>query len=233
MRQLLVLLLSVGLTGACSRAPERSAEEPAPAGSAASADPGRPLPSPFPDVVARVNGRPIGLMQIVPVAREELLQLPQDERDARRPEALRRALERYIDRDLLLQEALDRGVEADSRAVDWAFDQARREYPDEAAWTEELVERGLDPQSFKSEVRVQHTVSALVEQEAGGLEVSDEEVRAAFESQRRASGEGAELPAFETVREPIRDLLRRRKREQAAEALVRKLRARARIEIFI
>ncbi|HEY6547545.1 MAG TPA: hypothetical protein VI589_06555, partial [Vicinamibacteria bacterium] len=46
------------LTAACSRGPSPS--------EGASADPGRPLPSPLPDVVARVNGQAVSLKDILP-----------------------------------------------------------------------------------------------------------------------------------------------------------------------
>lgn len=125
----------------------------------------RPLPSPVPDVVARVNGRPVRVHQILALAKAELDRMSVAERDARKPEALRRALEKYVDRELLLQEALARGVEADSRAVEWAFDQMRRERRDEQAWAEFLAGQGLDERALRGELRAQLTVEALLDGE--------------------------------------------------------------------
>jgi hypothetical protein len=163
MRSLLaaVVLLAV-LPSACSR--------PAggPAGAASpgpSADLGRPLPSPLPDVVARVNGQPIGIRQILPLAKVELDTVSVADRDRLKPEVLRRALQKYVDRELLLQEALARGVKVDSREVDWAYDQMRREHSDEASWAAFLAGQGLDLPSFRAELRAQHLVAALLEQE--------------------------------------------------------------------
>jgi hypothetical protein len=234
---LLVLLL-----GACSRSENGSGPTPTPGASLAASpgavsatpDPARPLPSPVPDVVARVNGEPIRLVQILPLAREELVHVSVKDRDARRPAVLRHALERYIDRELLLQEALAQGVKADTRAVDWAYDQARREQPDDEAWAEYLADRGLDPQSFKEELRIQHTVSALLERVGNGFPVSDEEARAAYEKDPASFGVvGAHPPAFERVRDEVRTVLRVRKREKVADALIALLLARARIETFL
>ena len=164
------------LLAACSGAPARS---PSPA----NADPGRPLPSPVPEVVARVNGQPIRIGQILPIAKSELDRVSVADRDRKKPEVLRRALEQYVDRELLLQEALARGIQADSRQVDWAYDQMRREHADEQAWEEFLAEQGMDAQSFKAELRAQHTVAALVEQEMRAFPVPD---AAAREGQRKA-----------------------------------------------
>jgi peptidyl-prolyl cis-trans isomerase C len=222
------------VVGACSRPERGSGPTPASGSASATPDPARPLPSPVPDVVARVNGQPIRLAQILPLAREELNHVSVKDRDARRPAVLRHALERYIDRELLLQEALTQGVQADTRAVDWAYDQARREHPDDEAWAEYLADRGLDPQSLREELRVQHTVSTFLEQVGNGFPVSDEEARAAYEKDPASFGvAGAHPPDFERDRDKVRTVLRVREREKVADALIARLRARARIETFL
>ncbi len=160
------VLLLVLLPVACSRGPAK-----APSPSPAAAD--RPLPSPVPDVVARVNGQPIRIHQILPMAKAELDRVSVADRERKKPEVLRHALQQYVDRELLVQEALARGVEADSRQVDWAYDQMRREHADEAAWEEFLAGQGMDPQSFRAELRAQHTVAALLDQEVREAEKGD------------------------------------------------------------
>jgi hypothetical protein len=177
---------------------------PAASGSDAALDPARPLPSPLPDVVARVNGQPIRIYQILPMAKAELDRVSVAQRDEKGPEIVRRALQKYIDRELLLQEALARGIEADSAAVEWDYDQLRREHPDEGAWRDFLAKQGMDPQSFRAELRAQHTVVALVEQEVN-----------------KALAGGTD-PA-----------VRRQKQAEVEQALVARLRAKARIELFL
>jgi hypothetical protein len=157
-----------------------------------------------PDVVARVNGQPIRIHQILPMAKAELDRVSIPQRDQKKPEVLRHALQQYVDRELLLQEALGRGIEADARAVDWAYDQLRREHADDGAWTEFLAEQGMDPQSFRAELRSQHTVAALIDQEL-----------------RQALGGEADEAA------------RQRKQAEVSQALLARLRAKARIELFL
>jgi hypothetical protein len=168
-----------------------------PSGSASPArtDLGRPLPSPLPDIVARVNGQPIGIRQVLPLAKVELDKVSVADRDRMKPEVVRRALQKYVDRELLLQEALARGVQVDSRAVDWAYDQMRREHADEAAWVEFLADQGMDLQSVRAELRAKHLVEALLERE-------------------RQASPGADAGSVEG-------------------ALVARLRASARIELFL
>jgi peptidyl-prolyl cis-trans isomerase C len=198
-RVLLPAAILAALAG-CSR----PAGGPAASPSAAALDPARPLPSPVPDVVARVNGEPIRLHQVLPMAKAELDRVPAAQRDEKKPELVRRALQQYIDRELLLQEALARGIEADTAAVEWDYDQLRGEHPDESAWRDFLAKQGMDPQSLRAELRARHTVIALVEQEL----------------KQAAAGEAD--PA-----------VRPQNQAEVERALVARLRAEARIELFL
>jgi predicted transcriptional regulator len=207
--------------------------EEGPAVATGELDPGRPLPSPLPDVVGRVNGQPIRLAQILPMARRVMVDIPADERDSSRPLALRRGLERYIDREVLFQEARARGLDADQKVLDWAYDQARREHVDEEAWKETLAEQGLDPQSYRVELRIQHTVNALLEAEAG-LPVGEDEVHRAFDENPSAfAPPGQPPPSFEDVRDDVTAIVTQRRIENTSRELVEDLRARARIETFL
>jgi len=177
-------LLALALA-ACSRPGAAPSASPSPP-LAAEADPGRPLPSPVPEIVARVNGEPVRIQQILPLAKAELDRVSVAERDRRKPEVIRKALAQYVDRELLLQEALARGVAAESRAVDGDYDQMRREHPDEEAWSAFLAGQGMDPQSFRLELRARHVVDALVGQEAARRSVEPDEARKALLAELRA-----------------------------------------------
>jgi len=180
-RTLALLVLPLA---ACSRPAAGPSTSPSPP--LAAEDPGRPLPSPVPEIVARVNGQSIHLQQILPLAKAELARVSLPEREKKKPEALRSALRQYVDRELLLQEALARGVQPDAREVEWAYDQMRREHADDKAWSEFLAKQGLDPQSLRTELRTQHTVAALLQQDAAGGKGGQEEVRAALLARLRA-----------------------------------------------
>jgi hypothetical protein len=145
-----------------------AAPGPAPAQKASAgespAGPDAPLPSPLPEIVARLDGDPIYLRQIAPLARTKLERAKDPVKE--KPALLREALREYLDRELLLREAMARGVHADTRRVQQIYDSARAEHPDEERWTTSLLGRGFDPQSFKVEIRVQQTVGALLARES-------------------------------------------------------------------
>ncbi len=198
-RTLAPVLVVLALAG-CSR----RAGAPAASASDAALDPARPLPSPLPQVVARVNGEPIRIYQILPMAKAELDRVSVAQRDKKEPEVVRHALQQYIDRELLLQEALARGIQADSADVDWNYDQLRREHPDDSAWRDFLAQQGMDQQSFRAELRAQRTVAAMLDQEL-----------------EKALGGQAD------------EAVRRQKQAEVQQALVARLRAKARIELFL
>jgi hypothetical protein len=226
--------LSIAALVACS-APETapvSAVSPSP--SATPDDPTRPLPDPLPDVLARVNGEAIRLAQVVPLARAELREVLPGQRNEMTPSVLRRVLQQYIDQELLLQEALARGVQADTRTVEREYDQARKEHPDEEEWTEFLGRLGFDPQSFRGALRIRHTVAGLIEKEANVGPVGDDEARELYEADPTLfAPPGAPPPPFEAVRDEARERVRRQKQELFAAEFVAELRARAEVETFI
>jgi peptidyl-prolyl cis-trans isomerase C len=123
----------------------------------------KPLPSPIPDPVAVVNGQPITLRKVALAARQGAG--PDGIGDEERPRRLRDAMYKLITRELLFQEATARGVVPDERAIEQAYNEARLPFRDDAAWAQALSEQGFDPQAFRQELRVQHTVGALLAQE--------------------------------------------------------------------
>jgi peptidyl-prolyl cis-trans isomerase C len=141
-----------------------------------STDPARPLPSPLPDVVARVNGQPIHLKSILPLTKSELERIKDEEKMDALPRVLRGSLELYIGRELMLQEAIRRGLQADDASVEQAYNQVRIKYPDEKDWVENLRGQGFDPTSFRVELRIQAALARLgAEEAAKASAVTDEE----------------------------------------------------------
>jgi hypothetical protein len=159
------VLLAIPLLAGCP--PPGPLPSPSPSATALPSTPSAdaPLPTPLPEVVARLDGEPIYLIQIVPMTRAKLDRVIDP--DKMKPALMRAALREYIDRELLLKEALARGVQADTRAVQRLYDEARADSPDEAKWKEDLFQKGFDPQSFRNEIRVTQTVALFLARQSG------------------------------------------------------------------
>lgn len=232
-------LLLGALAAGCSREAAPPPPSPTPAPSATPADLMRPLPSPLPAVAGRVNGEDIPIRNVA-IMVEESIQLGRLE-EKRRNELYRLALDQLIRRELLLQEAGARGVKADDLQVQRAYDGMRGQHKDEAAWNEFLRRRGLDDNALRAELRVRHTVQALLEREARErpLSATDEEARALYDATGASQFGGAGgaspgvKPPFEQVKEQARQEVVRRKHLEAAERYVESLKARAKIEKFL
>jgi parvulin-like peptidyl-prolyl isomerase len=165
-------LVAWAATTACGRGQGSGAAPATPA----SASPSHSLPDPLPDVAARVNGEPVPMRNVRVVA--ELSLHNHSYPPERRAEAYHDALDRFISRELLLQEAVAQGLNADQKRLEAAEDKIHAAYPDDKDWLAFLGQQGFNPQSFKTELRAQYTVNALLERRAWVSErqISDEDV---------------------------------------------------------
>lgn len=181
-RKTLACLALHALVAACSRKP---AQDP---GAQAQASPSplpfeidtkTPLADPLPMVAARVNGHNIPTSQVVGVAETAL----RDGVVKDKLTAYRQTLNQLVIRELLLEEAVRRGLAADDAAVERAYDEARVAYKDDAEWKELLKKQGFTPEAFREELRAKQTVSRLLSQEAQKMpEPSEAELRAYYEA---------------------------------------------------
>ena len=188
-----------------------------------------PLADPLPRVAGRVNGHEIPTSQVVAAAEAALRQGAVKEKIL----AYRQSLNQYVVRELLLEEALQRGIAPGAADVERAYDEARVAYRDEERWSEELKKQGLTPQGFREELRAKQTVSLLLSQEAEKVQAPSEvELREVY-SKLPAPQAQKEKPPFEAVQERLREQVWQAKRQEHVQALVNRLRSRARIETFL
>ena len=195
-RAVLVLMVAAPLAG-CSG--ERDAAKPGPASAAPpaaspaaarSADPGAPpeidkktpLPNPLPEVAGSVNGHPIPLRLVRLLA--EQMAPPRKPAGAPDPFAYRQALQQAIIREVLFQEAVNRKIQADDAAIEAAYNEARVRYKDDKDWAALLAGQGMDPQSYRAELRVNHTIQKLLTQVADktDAQVTEQEARAFYDT---------------------------------------------------
>jgi peptidyl-prolyl cis-trans isomerase C len=187
-----------------------------------------PLPSPLPEIAARVNGQTISLSTVRLFVNQSVP--PGNAPGAPEPGAYRQALQQAIVRELLFQEAVKRNLAADDARVEQAYNQARVRFKDDKAWATLLAGQGMDPQSFRAELRVQHTIQTLLRQVAdeGHAQATDQEAMAFYESHPAVFDTGERVRAShilvrvpEGTPGPRKEDLRKK-----AEALLGRVRAR-------
>jgi peptidyl-prolyl cis-trans isomerase C len=163
MRRKSLVLLALALLGCARR------ESPAPAAQASPTKPKpfevdttTPLKEPLPMVAAKVNGRDIPTTQVVVAAEGALRSGVMTDKVA----AYRHTLNQLVVRELLLAEALRRGLTADTAAVERAYNEARVAYKDDADWAAALKREAVTPQAFREELRAKQVVNLLLSKEA-------------------------------------------------------------------
>jgi len=217
------LLLAACLAAGCAaEAPQTAPVELGPDGLPV-IDEVTPLPDPLPAVAARVNGEEIQMRNVVIIAEARLRRQEMTDRIV----AYRRALQEVIARELLLQEALARRIQPDPARLQQVYDQTRAGYRDDASWAEFLGQEGLDEELFRKELRVQHTVNALIDQVAGqdAIAISDEEARAFYDENPELFETGEKLRARHVLVRVPPDA----KAQQAVDGEVRAQQARRRV----
>lgn len=162
---------------------------PAAASPVPSAEPGAPpeidrvtpLPKPLPEVAARVNGQPIPLRTVRLIVEQSGRGRGAAAED---PYTYRQALQQAIVRELLFQEAVRRKIAADDAQVEQTYNEARVRFKDDKAWEAMLKGQGWDPQTFRNELRVHHTIQALLAKvaEEAQIQATDQEAQAFYDS---------------------------------------------------
>jgi parvulin-like peptidyl-prolyl isomerase len=173
--------VSAAACGGHGAAPGGGAHPLASPGAAQEIDRTTPLPDPLPAVAAQVNGQAIPT-PFVSVLANQLLK--NDDDVEHRNYAYRRALQQLIDRELLVEEALARGLSADNERVQQIYNESRLHYKNEDAWAAYLANEGLTRDALRTQIRAQLTAQALVEQETSRVpaDVSDAEAKAFYDA---------------------------------------------------
>jgi hypothetical protein len=124
-----------------------------------------PSPSPCPDVVARVDGRPITLRAIRLIAELKL----RSAAGLVREDAYHDATNTRIRRELLAFEAARQGLSAEPSRVQDAEKIAREGFADEKAWLAFLSHQGLDADAYREEAWAEGRADSLMACEIDGV----------------------------------------------------------------
>jgi len=97
-------------------------------------------------------------------------------------EARKMVLESLIDRELLYQMSVKKGIVVDDAQVNEQFDRIKKQYPNEQAFKESLAEDNITEDIVKSKIKRNLAVQEFVTKEFGGnLNVSEAESKAFYD----------------------------------------------------
>jgi peptidyl-prolyl cis-trans isomerase C len=170
--KLVLCVLAVGVSAAaCKKAPAAQAAAQNPSGSATAAAPGqpaapaKPVPAQLPDVVARVNGEDVKKDDFERAVKMIEARAGQPIPAERRDEVLRGALDQLVVYKLLSQECKTRGINATDADIDTKVGELKKQFPNDAAFTQALQQRGMTLASLRNDARNDLNVNKLMDTE--------------------------------------------------------------------
>jgi peptidyl-prolyl cis-trans isomerase C len=165
-------------------APGAAASQP-PAGAAtapAPPQPPKPMPAQLPAVLARVNGEAIERWEfdnaVKRIEARAGAPVPADRRD----EILRGILDQLVSYHLLAQESRARKLAVGDQEVDARVADIRKNFPDEAAFTQAMATQGLTVDHLRTQTRTTLEVQKVIDAEVSSkVAVQDADVSAFYQ----------------------------------------------------
>lgn len=232
--------------GESQTAEEGQASEGAEGGQSAEGGETPEMPEPdledVPDVVAEINGEEItkGEFEQVYTGQFQQASMMQEMtgEEVNEDELKQQIADGLVSERLLIQEAENRDISASEEDVDAMISEITEAngMESEEDFFAAMEESGMSEDEIRAELEKQVKVEALIAEEAGDIEPTDEELQEVYdeqiaqreEAQSEGEGEGegeeTEPPAFEDVKPQIEEQLVREKEAEAAQGLAEELR---------
>lgn len=228
--------------GESQTAEEGQASEGAEDGQSAEGGETPEMPEPdledVPDVVAEINGEEItkGEFEQVYTGQFQQASMMQEMtgEEVNEDELKQQIADGLVSERLLTQEAENRDISASEEDVDAMISEITEAngMESEEDFFAAMEESGMSEDEIRAELEKQVKVEALIAEEAGDIEPTDEELQEVYdeqiaqreEAQSEGEGEETEPPAFEDVKPQIEEQLVREKEAEAAQGLAEELR---------
>jgi hypothetical protein len=195
----------------------------------------------IPEVVAEVNGEEISRDEFDKAyeAQQEQMQAQQQEGQPQPDEEQLReqVVQGLVTQELVLQEVERRGIEPSEEQVEQTLSELAQQngLPSADAFRSALEEQGMDSEEIDTQLERQTAYDLLVEDEAGDVSATDQEVRALyqqFKQQQAGAGDQAQqVPPLKKIRGEVEAQVESQKESQAAQALIEQLREDADITV--
>ena len=185
MKKHITAILGLLFVAACSKAPAQSTTATAATTTPAQAPaqpappaPPKPVPAQLPEVLARVNGKPIARAEFEAVVKQlEAAQgqpVPAEQRD----EVYRGVLDRLVLQQVLLQEVQTRKLDVPATDVDARVGELQQRFPSPEEFGKALSQRGMTLEKLKADLRNDLAINKMIETEVTPkLAVTDQDVK--------------------------------------------------------
>lgn len=198
-----------------------------------------------PDVVAEVNGEEINKDEFEQVYTGQFQQASMMQEmtgeEVNQDEMKTQIADGMVSERLLIQEADNRDLSASEEDVDSMISEIveANGMESEDEFFTAMEESGMSEDEIRAELEKQVKVEALIAEETGDIEPTDEELESVYdeqiaareEAQSEGEGEETEPPAFEDVKPQIEEQLISEKQAEAAQGLAEELREDADVTI--
>jgi len=135
------------------------------------------MPAQLPDVLARVNGEPVERWEFDNAVKRLEARAGGPIPPERRDEILRGVLDQLVAYHLLAQEARARTLRAADQDVDARVAEIRKNFPDEAAFTQAMAAQGLTVEHLRAQTRANLEVQKVIDAEVSAkVSVQDADV---------------------------------------------------------
>lgn len=139
------------------------------------------------------------------------------------------AMSVLVGNKVILQDAEEKGYEADETKVEERLEELKGQFETEEAMDKALAETGFTLDDMEGQLREQLVYEQYIAEEIQAGEVTDEEVTTAYDGFVESSEE--EAPAFEEMEPTIRKSLEEQKTQEAVFTRIEELKEKAAIEV--
>lgn len=196
----------------------------------------------IPDVVAKINDKEITKEEFELTYEQQFQQAVMQSQltgqEVNQDELKEQIVEMMVGQQLLIQEADKRISEAPEEDVNKTLDilLEQAQVDDEEKLFAMFEDQGMDKDVVMKEIEQQVKVEHLITNESGDIEPTEEELKESYESlkmQHAQMDSEEEPPAFDDVKEALKDQLKGQKEIETAETLIEKLREDAEIKVYL
>ncbi|SDH52017.1 SurA N-terminal domain-containing protein [Alteribacillus bidgolensis] len=188
----------------------------------------------IPDVVAEVNGEEISKDEFESVyvstlntyAMQGMNIEEQDDGGKMKQQIQEQTVEQLIGQELLVQEADKRELSASEDEIKEELNSLKEQFGSDEEFQKALESENLSEDELQSDIEKQVKVEKLVKDEAGEIEVSEDELRDMYEqmSQGQQGEEGEDSPSFEEMKPQLEEQMVQQKEGEEIQKLVEELR---------